>query len=63
MITDAAVATKYKEPLIAYDLTTENGLTNNVQEPSAVYLEEGSFELYFIGLGLRFPKEDMNFPL
>lgn len=48
---------KFTEPFVAYDLKNEDSLTNNVQEPSAVVLDgDAGFELYFIGLGLRFPK-------
>jgi len=51
---------KRKEPLLPYDLR-EGRFDNNVQEPSVV-IRDGVIELFYIGLGLKFPEELLSFP-
>jgi predicted GH43/DUF377 family glycosyl hydrolase len=48
------------EPLLAYSLE-EGSLHNNVQEPSII-VRDGRIELYYVGLGLKLPREAIDAP-
>jgi hypothetical protein len=51
---------RHRDPVLPFDLRPGR-FDNNTQEPSVVW-NGVSFELFFIGIGLKHPNEDLVFP-